>query len=189
MSSSTKKKDATNSNTKLLLLQNALKVPYFCRFHIYARRYPSNPASDSAPASPAPVNSRVSPPNNPAHIRVLCLTEPARAVHPLELQEDFVELGRSDYVEVRDNSEIEVHFGGNLYKSHRSSNSESEECDEFEYDCGSRKLIFHPFSDNRQGYAVKRRNEKNPYGKGSISFLTSGDRTLFEQKLDLSRFM
>ena len=106
-------------------------------------------------------------------------------MHPLELQEDFQEIARSDYVEVRDNSEIEVHFGGNLYKSHRNS----EECDEFEYDCGSRKLIFHPFSDNRQGFAVKRRNEKNPYGKGSISFLTSADRTLYETKIDLSRFM
>ena len=177
-----------NSNI-FFSLQNAIKVPYFCRFHVYARRYPSNPGADSAPASPAlPKTSgqRISPPNNPAHIIILCLTEPARAVHPLELQEDFVELGRSEYVEVRDNSEIEVHFGGNLYKSHRNH---AEECDEFEYDNGSRKLIFHPFSDNRQGFAVKRRNEKNPYGKGSISFLTLGDRTLYEQKLDLSRFM
>ena len=125
--------------------------------------------------------------NTPAHVRILCLTEPARAVHPLELQEDFVEIARShDYVEVRDKSLIEVQFGGNLYKSLRNE----DECDEFEYDSGSHKLIFHPFNDNRQGFSVKRRNENNPYGKGSISILTSGsERTLFEAKIDLSRFM
>lgn len=128
--------------------------------------------------------------NNPAHVRVLCLTEPARAVHPLEFQEDFVELVRSDYVEVREKSEIEVHFGGNLYKTVRddSQNGGSTVGDEFEYGA-SRKLLFHPFSDNRQGFAVKRRNENNPYGKGSISFSTTGDVTLFEAKIDLSKFM
>lgn len=123
--------------------------------------------------------------NNPAHVRILCLTEPARALHPLELQEDFVEIARSDYAEVRDKSEIEVSFGGNLYKSHVRGD---EDCEEFEYDCGSHKLIFHPFNDNRQGFAVKRRNENNPYGKGSIS-ISSSDITLFEAKIDLSRFM
>jgi hypothetical protein len=127
--------------------------------------------------------------NNPAHVRVLCLTEPARAVHPLELQEDFVELAKSDYVEMREKSEIEVHFGGNLFKS-RCRNDITDESgnssDEFEY---GHKLVFHPFSDNRQGFAVKRRNVNNPYGKGSISFLTVGDRPLFETKIDLSKFM
>ena len=131
--------------------------------------------------------------NNPAHVRILCLTEPARAVHPLELQEDFTEIARSaDYVEVRDRSEIEVHFGGNLYKSLKNNEHQENEdaCDEFEYDCGNHKLIFHPFNDNRQGFSVKRRNENNPYGKGSISISTSGtERTLFEAKIDLSKFM
>ena len=114
-------------------------------------------------------------------------------MHPLELQEDFVEIARSnDYVEVRDKSRIEVQFGGNLYKSLQNNTNEddTENCDEFEYDSGGHKLIFHPFNDNRQGFAVKRRNENNPYGKGSISILTSGsERTLFEAKIDLSKFM
>ena len=127
--------------------------------------------------------------NNPAHVRILCLTEPARAVHPLELQEDFTEIARSEDVEVRDKSEVDVHFGGNLYKSLKNNESEDDQCDEFEYDCGNHKLIFHPFNDNRQGFAVKRRNENNPYGKGSISISSSGERTLFEAKIDLSKFM
>ena len=112
-------------------------------------------------------------------------------MHPLELQEDFVEIARSnDYVEVRDKSRIEVQFGGNLYKSLQDTNENDGNCDEFEYDSGGHKLIFHPFIDNRQGFAVKRRNENNPYGKGSISILTSGsERTLFEAKIDLSKFM
>lgn len=119
-------------------------------------------------------------------MRILCITEPARAVHPLELQEDFVEIAQSGYVEVRDKSEIEVHFGGNLSKSSRGQ----EDGEEFEYDCGSHKLIFHPFHDNRQGFAVKRRNENNPYGKGSISILASAsENTLFEAKIDLSKYM
>ena len=83
-------------------------------------------------------------------------------------------------------SEIEVQFGGNLFKSQRNNDEAS---DEFEYE-QSRKLIFHPFSDNRQGFSVKRRNENNPYGKGSIAFCVTGlDRPLFEAKLDLSKFM
>ena len=174
--------------------QNAVKVPYLCRFHVYARRKPAPPSSSILSAS-SPTPSLISSSNassnqkanNPAHVRILCITEPVRAVHPLELQEDFVEIARSnDYVEVRDKSGIEVQFGGNLYRSLRNE----DECDEFEYDSGGHKLIFHPFNDNRQGFAVKRRNENNPYGKGSISILTSGsERTLFEAKIDLSRFM
>ena len=50
-----------------------------------------------------------------AHLRILCLSEEDRAVHPLELQEDFVEICRTDEcVEIRDKSEIEVRFSGNL---------------------------------------------------------------------------
>ena len=188
-----------------------------CRFHVYARRrqpppgsiskltLSSSPAASEASPAKAPntksitssattkasSNQKEKAPNNPAHVRILCLTEPARAVHPLELQEDFVEIARSnDYVEVRDKSRIEVQFGGNLYKSLQNTNEDEENCDEFEYDSGGHKLIFHPFNDNRQGFAVKRRNENNPYGKGSISILTSGsERTLFEAKIDLSKFM
>ena len=97
-----------------------------------------------------------------------------------------MEVARSHYCEVRDKSEVVVHFGGNLYKSQAHEDAEIEE---FEYG-SSHKLIFHPFNDNRQGFAVKRRNENNPYGKGSISISTAaGDKTLFEAKIDLSRFM
>jgi len=199
------------------IYKNAVKVPYLCRFHVYARRrqpppgsisklaLSSSPAASAASPAKAPntksitssattkasSNQKEKAPNNPAHVRILCLTEPARAVHPLELQEDFVEIARSnDYVEIRDKSRIEVQFGGNLYKSMQNTNEDDENCDEFEYDSGGHKLIFHPFIDNRQGFAVKRRNENNPYGKGSISILTSGsERTLFEAKIDLSKFM
>ena len=168
-----------------------MKVPYFCRFHVYARRQPLSQSSFNHYPSSATKISSSSKSNNPVHVRILCITEPARAVHPLELQEDFSEIVRSEYVEIRDKSEIEVNFGGNLYKSQEASTTTAtENCvdAEFEYDCGSHKLIFHPFNDNRQGFSVKRRNENNPYGRGSISFVTSGDQTLYEAKIDLSRF-
>ena len=159
-----------------------MKVPYFCRFHVYARR--QNPSSSTVTTTYMSSKTTAAKPNHPSHVRILCVTEPARAVNPLELQEDFTEIARSQYVEIRDKTEIEVNFGGNLYKSQPSEN-----CDEFEYDCGSHKLIFHPFNDNRQGFSVKRRIENNPYAKGTISFLnTSGDQTLYEDKIDLSRF-
>ena len=180
------KQQQPNFEYCFFFFQNAVKVPYLCRFHVYARRRPVITGTFS-PVTLHAAGSNQGRANTPAHVRILCLTEPARAVHPLELQEDFVEIARShDYVEVRDKSLIEVQFGGNLYKSLRNE----DECDEFEYDSGSHKLIFHPFNDNRQGFSVKRRNENNPYGKGSISILTSGsERTLFEAKIDLSRFM
>ncbi len=204
------------------LFQNTIRVPYFVRFHVYARKHPISAvfaAEASKPPAPAPTSKTILPlgtgGKNPAvsgksktaesaikgaaHVRILCLTEPGRAIHPLELQEDFTELVSSDYVEIRDRSEIEVSFGGNLYKfvkkssdggSGHGGNIIEDVCDEFEYDSAGRKLIFHPFADNRQGFTVKRRNEKNPYGKGSISFSTAGsDNVLFDAKIDLSKFM
>ena len=55
---------------------------------------------------------RSSPPA--AHVRVLCISEPDRALNPLELQEDFVEICRSDFVEIYEKGEIDVRFGGNV---------------------------------------------------------------------------
>ena len=147
-----------------------------------------------------------------AHLRILCLSEQDRAVHPLELQEDFVEICRTDeFVEIRDKSEIEVRFSGNLvcldedeFDLLRSSCVTSGQehitelnapsgtvSDELFSNIDSKKMIFKPFDDNRMGFAVKRKNEKNLFAKGSISFVTStaGDKVLYEAKLDLSQFM
>lgn len=180
------------------IYKNAIKVPYFCRFHVYARsdwfarvsnnveNHTTKSTNEKTTAAAAAAAKKPAAANNPAHVRILCLTDPARAVNPLELQEDFTEIARSDVVEVRDKSDIDVQFGGNLFKSQRNNDEAS---DEFEYE-QTHKLIFHPFSDNRQGFSVKRRNENNPYGKGSIAFCVNGiDRPLFEAKIDLSKFM
>lgn len=173
-------------------------MPYFCRFHVYARsdwfarvsnnveNHTTKSTNEKTTAATSAAAKKPAAANNPAHVRILCLTDPARAVNPLELQEDFTEIARSDVVEVRDKSDIDVQFGGNLFKSQRNNDEAS---DEFEYE-QTHKLIFHPFSDNRQGFSVKRRNENNPYGKGSIAFCVNGiDRPLFEAKIDLSKFM
>ena len=143
----------------------------------------------------------------------MCLSEQDRAVHPLELQEDFVEICRTDeFVEIRDKAEIEVRFSGNLvcldedeFDLLRSSciissgqdhitelnTTSSTLSDELFSNVDSKKLIFKPFDDNRMGFAVKRKNEKNLFAKGNISFVTAtaGDKVLYETKLDLSQFM
>ena len=131
-------------------------------------------------------------------------------MHPLELQEDFVEICRTDeFVEIRDKSEIQVHFSGNLVcldedefdllrsscvtssgPDHITELTASMSDDPFS-NIDSNKMIFKPFDDNRMGFAVKRKNEKNIFAKGSISFVTAsaGDKILYETKLDLSQFM
>ena len=140
-----------------------------------------------------------------SHVRILCLSETDRALHPLELQEDFVEVCRSEeFVEIRDKSEVEVRFSGNLVclKSEDEfdysliSNDYSNEDTFVSSGVGTvesnKKLTFKPFDDNRMGFAVKRKNQKNPFAKGSITFLTStstSDKVIYETKLDLSRFM
>ena len=56
--------------------------------------------------------------------------------------------------------------------------------------CETKKLTFRPFSDNRMGFEVKRKNEKNPFPKGTISILISGsEKVVLEEKLDLNQFM
>ncbi len=40
-----------------------------------------------------------------------------------------------------------------------------------------------------QAYLIKRRNEKNPYPKGRVTFFTGVDRALFEAKIDLTKFL
>ncbi len=61
-----------------------MRVPYLAKFYLYARRHSAEEVS----------------------VRALCLTEPDRAEHPLEIQEDFLELCRSDYVEIYDKAEV-----------------------------------------------------------------------------------
>ena len=55
-------------------------------FFLYARKSTSNPEA--------------------AVLHLVCLTEPERADHLLELREDFVEVMRTDYVEIYDKNEI-----------------------------------------------------------------------------------
>jgi len=56
--------------------------------------------------------------------------------------------------------------------------------------CETKKLIFRPFSDNRMGFEIKRKNEKNPFPKGTISIVTSSsEKVVLEEKLDLNQFM
>jgi hypothetical protein len=42
-------------------------------------------------------------------------------MNPLELQEDFVEICRSDFVEIYEKGEIDVRFGGNVAQTCRES--------------------------------------------------------------------
>lgn len=129
-----------------------MRVPYMARFIVYARK--------QSPEEFA--------------VRVVCLTEPERADNPLESQEEFREICKSDdYVEVTDKEEVFVRFGGNLQKS-----AESED----------RRLKFRPFSENRETFVVRRKNEKNPYPKGKVCIYIGAENVLFESKIDLSKF-
>ena len=76
-------------------------MPYYCRFHVYARSDWFARVSNNDSSSTGTGNKKTAA-NNPAHIRILCLTDPARVVNPLELQEDFTEIERSEVVEIRD---------------------------------------------------------------------------------------
>ncbi|QQP37360.1 Putative LOC100874737, partial [Caligus rogercresseyi] len=87
------------------------RVPYWARFHAYARRRSEDPLGT-------------------VQIRILVLTEADRGVRPLELQEDFKEVARSDFVQVLEKTDIGP--------------------DEW-------RRTFQPFTDNRQGFLIKRR--------------------------------
>ena len=67
-------------------LQSTTRIPYMACFFLYARKSTSNPEE--------------------AVLHLICLTEPERADHLLELREDFVEVMRTDYVEIYDKNEI-----------------------------------------------------------------------------------
>lgn len=129
-------------------------------------------------------------------------------MNPLELQEDFIEICRSDFVEIYEKGEIDVRFGGNVVQTcresisgHATSASGSASvadatadcdgaCQEFDYGTGKRVIMFQPFGDNRQGFAVRRRNDKNPFAKGSILFVNaSNNKTLYEEKVDLTKYL
>eukprot|EP00096_Caligus_rogercresseyi_P015940 TRINITY_DN8444_c0_g1_i1.p1 TRINITY_DN8444_c0_g1~~TRINITY_DN8444_c0_g1_i1.p1 ORF type:complete len:552 (-),score=180.63 TRINITY_DN8444_c0_g1_i1:297-1952(-) len=134
------------------------RVPYWARFHAYARRRSEDPLGT-------------------VQIRILVLTEADRGVRPLELQEDFKEVARSDFVQVLEKTDIGVDFEGNLL-------IHEGEPDEW-------RRTFQPFTDNRQGFLIKRRKVHNPYGKGSIVFksLSENNATLFEAKIDVSKYL
>ena len=83
--------------------QNANRVPYFCRFYLYARKNPpplSNHNNNAAEFPQSRGSNRGSGKRvvfrepKLANLRILCLSEPERSVNPLELQEDFVEITR-----------------------------------------------------------------------------------------------
>ena len=68
-------------------LQSTTRIPYMACFFLFARRSTSSPDSEAV-------------------LHLICLTEPERADHLLELREDFVEVMRTDYVEIYDKNEI-----------------------------------------------------------------------------------
>lgn len=159
-----------------VILQSAMRVPYLARFHVYAR---CHTRSESVT------------------VRILCLTEPDRAEHCLELQEDFKEICRSDFVEIFDKTEVEIKFSGNLLRvpdlsaaaqaqAHASKEGDAKLQIDF---CEENKMHFRPFSDNRMSFVLKRRNDKNPYPKGRLSFFTGIDKVLYEEKIDLTKFL
>ena len=51
------------------------------------------------------------------------------------------------------------------------------------------RISFRPFSENRQVFVLKRRNEKNPYPKGRVTFFTGMDKVVYEAKVDLTKFL
>ena len=71
-------------------------------FFLFARRSTSNPDSEAV-------------------LHLICLTEPERADHLLELREDFVEVMRTDYVEIYDKNEIEMKIRQTAYHAPYSS--------------------------------------------------------------------
>lgn len=169
-----------------------MRVPYLARFYLYAKRHSAVDVT----------------------IRVLCLTEPDRAENPLELQEDFEEIARSDYVEIFDKTEVGVKFGGNLLLSEeqpiflstdlacekeaaaaaaasgaKESKEAAEEASRQHRHHQHQVLNFRAFSENRQAFTLRRRNDKNPYPKGKVTFYTGVEKTLFEAKVDLSKFL
>ena len=89
--------------TQFRNFQNANRVPYFCRFYLYARKNPpplSNHNNNAAEFPQSRGSNRGSGKRvvfrepKLANLRILCLSEPERSVNPLELQEDFVEITR-----------------------------------------------------------------------------------------------
>ena len=143
--------------------QSAMRVPYLARFYLYAKRHSTENVA----------------------LRILCLTEPDRAENPLELQEDFTELCRSDFLEIYDKTEVNIRFSGNLTKA--DSNTATGHHSKSSSVAGA--VEFRPFSENRLGFVLRRRNDKNPYVKGRVNFFSGLDRTLYEAKIDLTKFL
>ena len=142
-------------------LQSTCRVPYLARFYIYARKFTPDEVS----------------------VRILGLTEPERAEHPLELQEDYVEIARSEDIEVNDKAVVNVRFSGNLLKCENSAEAVVQTI------LGEPGFRFKPFFECRAAYSVKRRNETNPYAKGKVTLFTGMDHVLFEAKVDLTKFL
>lgn len=67
-------------NSLNLFFQSAMRVPYLARFFLYARRHTTEEVT----------------------LRILCLTEPERSENNLEVQEEFTELCKSDFIEIFD---------------------------------------------------------------------------------------
>lgn len=162
-----------------------MRVPYLARFHLYARQYSKGES---------------------VMVRALCITEPDRAEHPLELQEDFGELCHSEDVEIYDKTEINIKFGGNLLRvpvisaaaqaaaasgmiggdTSTIGGGDGGGMSEFSDDS---RFQFRPFSDNRKAFVIRRKNDKNPYTKGRVTFFTGMDKVLYEAKIDLTKFL
>lgn len=77
-------------------------------------------------------------------------------------------------------TEVGIKFSGNLLLVVDAESGDTEDCT---------RLVFRPFSENRRSFSLKRRNDKNPYTKGRVTFFTGVDRTIFETKVDLTKFL
>lgn len=124
-----------------------------------------------------------------------------QAINPHELQEDFVEICRSNFVELFEKAEIDIKFSGNVIQgcwealsSQGSTLTDVNEChgacQEFDHGVEKHQIVFHPFNENRQGFLIRRRNDKNPISKGAITFFNAhDDKVLYQEKIDLSKFL
>lgn len=69
------------------MFQSTMRVPYMARFVLYGKRGEHHPEEYA--------------------VRVVCLTEPERPDHQaLEIQEEFKELAKSEFVEIVDKDEV-----------------------------------------------------------------------------------
>ena len=178
-----------------------MRVPYLARFYLYARRHSADEVAVRALCLTEPDRAE-----NPLELREdfkeLCRSEFIEVYDKTEIHVKFsgnlqrvVNAGAGD----DDNKEEEPATAASGYRSRREKEKEKEKEKDNKSvtaqlagasvmgDTG--RLTFRPFSENRQAFVVRRRNVKNPYPKGRVTFFAGVDRTLYEAKVDLTKFL